>query len=256
MKIKTLILSFLLSLSSITAMGQQFPAPASPPRLVNDFSNLMSTEEQAQLESKLVAFYKESSTQIAVVVIDDLQGYPASEYAIQLFNKWGIGAGAKKDNGILLLIKPKTQGEKGELFISVGYGLEGVIPDVVAGRIIDHEIIPHFRTGEFFSGIDAGVNTLMQLTKGEFTAEEYTAAKQNDFGIFIGALIFVVIILIISSKFSDGGHTLSSGGGRTTLFGGGFGSGSSFGGSGGSFGGGFGGFGGGRTGGGGAGGSW
>lgn len=254
------IATILFSLFLVSASwAQTFPEPMNPPRLVNDFVNFFTPQEVELLEQKLVTFNKETSNQIVVLTVDDLQGLEVSEYAIRIFDKWGIG-GKGKDNGILILIKPKIANERGEVFISIGYGLEGAVPDILAGRIVNREIIPAFKEGQNYVGIDRAVNTLISLTKGEFTADEYM--NQEDSESVYGAIftiLVIIILFIVISRGGKGGHTLSSGRGAIIppIFWGGMGSGRSSGGFGGfSGGGGFGGFGGGSTGGGGAGGSW
>lgn len=244
--------------------AQNFPAPMNPPRLVNDFAGLMSRTEQQELERRLQDFDRKTSTQIAVVTMSDLEGYAPGDYAQRLHEFWGVG-GKGKDNGILILIKPKTAGSKGEVFISVGYGLEGVVPDITAGRIIDREMLPAFREGKIYEGINNAITVLMQLTQGEFTADQYNHRNDNTSlvtGVVVFLLFWIVLLLYVRSSRRRGGggnNGSGSGGGlgRGWLFplilmgggrrggGGGFGSG-----------GGFGGFGGGRAGGAGAGRSW
>lgn len=236
--------------------GQPLPELMSPPRLVNDFAGLLTPAQQAELENELVAFDRETSTQIAVVTVTDLGGYAPGDFAQRLYDKWGVGR-AGKNNGILVLVKPKTPDSNGEAFISVGYGLEGVVPDITAGRIIDAEMLPSFRQGDMYAGIDKAVGVLMQLTRGEFTAEEYIAAKKGDdagFALFFLIGIFVLLTLLRSSRKGGGGNGTAGGRGQgwfPPIFWGGGGHGGFGGGSGG-----FGGFGGGMSGGGGGGRSW
>lgn len=243
---------------SLSLGGQVLPEPMSPPRLVNDFAGILTTAQQNELEHKLIDFDRQTSTQIAVVTLSDLQGYEPADYAQRLHDKWGVGR-AGKNNGILVLVKPKTPDSRGEVFISVGYGLEGVVPDITAGRIIDTEMLPAFREGDYYQGIDRAVHVLMGLTAGEFSAEEYNDHSLPR-GMFSGFLlfgIFVLWILLFRSRRGGGngsGHNGSSGGGGwipPVIIGRGFGGFGGFGG-----GGGFGGFGGGSSGGGGGGRSW
>lgn len=264
-------LKFVLAVAVALLMGMvanaaDFPSPMSPPRLVNDFAGIFTREQNAALEKKLVDFANESSTQIAVVTLSTLGGTPASSYAPQLFEKWGIGASADKNNGILILVKPKSMNERGEVFISVGYGLEGVVPDILAGRIVNNEMLPKFRNNDYYRGVDAAVDTLISLTRGEFTADQYMNQSEGlsllaAFVVFIIMMVVVSIIAKKNNKGGGGGHTISSAGDTLlkgvilgSLLSGGRSGG--FGGRGGFGGGGFGGFGGGQTGGGGAGGSW
>ncbi|MBP1668268.1 MAG: hypothetical protein H6Q21_634 [Bacteroidetes bacterium] len=248
-------------------LGQDIPEPMVPARLVNDFTGLLKEDQQNSLESKLVAFDDSTSTQITVVTYDDLQGYSIAEFASTLGTKWGIGQSGR-NNGILILISPANR----QMTIQTGYGLEGAVPDAICKRIIEKEMAPAFRENNYFKGIDDATNTLMALTKGEYTADEYLK-KTGDNGNFIPLVVmFVIFFVILSSVLSrkrlySPGQTIpwwvlmsmmgSSGHASKGKYGD-FKSGSGgFGGfSGGSSGGGFGGFGGGSFGGGGASGGW
>jgi len=259
-----IIFFILLVFSSLPVFSDDFPDKPYPPRLVNDYTGFLSNGEREQLEQKLVNFDRETSTQIAVVIVGDLKGYDKADYAVRLGRKWGIGQEGK-NNGILILIKPKTPDSKGEVFIAPGYGLEGVVPDAIAKRIVENEMLPSFRSGNYFEGIDKAVSTLMDLTRGEYTAEEYEQqTKVTDPGpiIFVIFFVFIVFFSIIGrarrARQYSVGHNIPFwmalmmlSGSRNSHRGsfGNFSSGS------GSFGG-FGGFGGGSFGGGGAGGSW
>ena len=240
-----------------------------PPRLVNDLAGVLSAGELQALENKLVAFNDTTSNQIAVVIVSDLQGYDRSEFAYKVARDWGVGQG-DFNNGLLVLVKPKTASSNGQVFIATGYGLEGAIPDIACAEIIDREIIPRFRENDYYGGIDAGTNVLMALAAGEYNYDDYAGGGSP--GAIPGVIIFMIIlffIFIISAGSSNNKHIRRSGSSNLPLWllmsmmgggrshsgsWGGFSGGSGGGLSGG--GGGFGGFGGGSFGGGGAGGSW
>ncbi len=248
---------YLLLLLLILIIGpswSQIPSAPYPPRLYNDLDqiNFLSPSEANELENRLVQFEKETSNEIAVIVIDDLKGYDVSDYAIKIGEKWKIGK-EKEDNGIVILIKPTGgQGER-KTFIAVGRGLESVIPDITALEIIDHELLPSFKKKHFFEGITQAVTVLSELSKGEYNHQTYTKSIQREkliSGIITAIIILVIIIVVLRNAKKNKGVTMGSAGFFMGGFGGGFGGGSSGGG------GGFGGFGGGSFGGGGAGGSW
>jgi len=252
-----ILLAIITGTTITPAKAQDFPEPMIPKRIVNDFTGLFSKQEQAALEQKLANFNTTSSTQIAVITVPTLNGYDINDYAARLGEKWGIGQKGK-DNGIVLLIKPKTEREKGEVAISVGYGLEGVVPDAIASRIIRNEIIPAFQQDAYYKGVDKATSVLIDLSKGEYTADEYKNKDNRDsFDIVIGFILLVILLsLIFRRKRGNGGYTPghNSRGGGFFIFpmggsSGGFGGFSSGSGS-------FGGFGGGSFGGGGASGSW
>ncbi len=253
-------------ITSNRAYSQNIPIRPVPPRLVNDFAGMLNSDEISRLERNLVVFNDSTSTQIAIVVVPSLDGYDKSDYAQKLGEKWGIGQKGT-NNGILILVKPKTTDSRGEVFIAQGYGLEGAIPDLTCGEIVDNDILPAFRNGDYFGGLNKATNTLMSLARGEYSAAEYgqKAKKGTGKGAPLGLIIFIVFIIIaMISRNSGGSNNKHIGTGGLPfwmllgMLGSGRGSGGSWGGfSGGSnSGGGFGGFGGGSFGGGGAGGSW
>ena len=237
-------------------LSYAIPSRPDPQRLVNDLAQVFTSDQVSRLENTLVAFDDSTSNQIVVVTVKDLEGYDPSEYATRIGLDWGVGS-AQFNNGIVLLVKPKTYDSAGQVFIAVGYGLEGAIPDAYAKRIIENELIPNFRLNDYYAGVEAACDVLMKLASGEISeprGEEEDDALLEIIAtlLFIGLLIFIFIIAV--GQNDDNGHT--SGGGRRTIYVGPIiTSGRSYGG-GSSFGGGFGGFGGGSFGGGGAGGSW
>ncbi len=262
---KLLILSILIISAwnlPFPGMAQEFPAQQNPPRMVNDFAGFLTAGEAVQLEDHLVQFNLETSTQIAIVVVPTVYGYDIDDYAVRLAEQWGIGRQGK-DNGILILVKPKTKSEKGEISISTGYGLEAVVPDAIAKRIIEVEILPQFRDGNYYQGLLSAANTLMSLTRGEYTADEYAKQTKSAPAAGIGGVfalfLFIMFVGFISRTSRRRHHAVGSNLPFWTLLFLAGSSGRSHSGSFGNFssgGGGFGGFGGGSFGGGGASGSW
>ncbi len=227
-------------------------------QLVNDFSNILTADQKQTLENKLDAFDDSTSTQIAVVIIPSLGDYDISDYNVQLYRAWGVG-NKPNNNGALLLICTDTSNHK--LNITTGYGLEGALPDITCKEIIDNNIVPNFKGGDYYAGIDLGTNAMIQATKGEYKAPDgYRKQKGDSSGVVVLVIIIILFIVVVSSNKGGGsGGSFSSGGFLPfllgTMFGGG-GRGGGWGDGGGSSGGGFGGFGGGSSGGGGASGSW
>lgn len=260
LKSKTLLLFSIILISS-SSLAQDIPDPMIPYRLVNDFAGVFTSSEKSALEQKLLAYNDSTSTQIYVVTVDDLGGYAASDYAFRLGEKWEIGQ-RSKDNGAVILIKPKVGNSRGQAFIATGYGLEARINDAYAGRIVRNEMIPYFIEDEYFDGVNAAVDAIIARLSGEFEVEN---EREEDGIPIIFIIVGIIAIIVLISLIGGGGDQNIGGGGhhRTNMppiffpplsgRSGGFGSGG-FGG--GSFGGGFGGGGGGRFGGGGAGGSW
>ena len=255
---KLLFLSIVLFLSFV-GMSQRpdIPAKPNPPRLVNnlskEFPDFISEGEAQALEAKLQAFSEETSNQIVIVIIDDLKGYEPWDFATELGQQWQVGQ-EKEDNGIVLLIKPT--GGKGErkTHIAVGRGLEGAIPDLTANNIVENELLPNFKEGNFYKGINDATNVLISLAKGEYNHKAYNKQNEKGGGYIIVIIIIAIVILLIKFGPKNNGR---GGGSGFTAGSAGFFAGSLFGGGGGgSSSGGFGGFGGGSFGGGGSGGSW
>lgn len=258
------ILILLLFLAGVSGLKAEIPERPVPPKLVNDFAGILSETEYSLLTEKLEGFARETSTQIVVVTVKDLEGYDPGDYAFRVGDKWGVGQKGK-ENGIVILVKPKYGNDRGRIFIATGYGLEGVLPDAtVNGTIVNKEIIPEFKNNNYYRGLDNGITVIMDITRGEYTAEYYDETYGAEDGVV--ALIIILIFIFITipwlrhrkRRFYSPGKNypfwttmgMPSGGKHSGTFGS-FSSGS------GSFGGGgFGGFGGGSFGGGGAGGSW
>ncbi len=244
---------------AIVRASDDLPERPDPPKLVNNLSHqfpgFLSAEEQNNLEQKLDLFSDSTSNQIAIVIVDDLLGLEPEQYATHIGDKWGVGKKDKR-NGIVILVKPSGgQGER-KVFIAVGYGLEGVIPDITANHIVEEEIMPHFKNKDFYGGLNAATDVLMSLAKGEYNFKDYQKKKSSGSNLpFIIFIIIFIILAIIPRRGGGGGYTLGRAGmfyGAGAFLGGGFGGGGSSSGESG----GFGGFGGGSFGGGGAGGSW
>ncbi len=259
-KIKSLLSAlFVCFLSILTLRGQDLPQNTN--RLVSDFTGTLSNAEIKALESKISAFWDSTSTEIAVVMISTTDGYEIADYGVRLAKKWAIG-NRKSNNGVLVLVALDDR----TATIQTGYGLEGILPDIIAYRIVQNEIIPHFRKQDYFGGLDKAVDAIISYTKGEYKADKRGVAKGREGGGIpvIAIIIIVIIVISIISKNGGGGNRggrVVTGRGSSDLFWWtllnslGRGGGGNRGGDGG-FGGGFGGFGGGDFGGGGASGRW
>lgn len=223
---------------------KDLPPRPSPPALVNDFADVLSAAQENELENKLVAFNDSTSTQIAVVTVKTTQPYVIEDYALYLGRKWGVG---QKDmnNGVVILAAVDDK----KVTIQVGYGVEPFVTDGRAKRIIEQQILPAFREGNYYAGFDAAVNQIMIYVSGQFDATDETANQDNSKGLGLFILILIIIIFLIARRIGGHGGGITYGG-RGPIFWGGRGFG------GGSGGGGFGGFGGGSFGGGGASGGW
>lgn len=227
---------------------------------VYDYADVLNSSEEKQLEEKLIRYSDSTSTQIVVITIEDLKGENIGLLAPKWGQEWGIGGSQEKDNGVVILLSKNDR----RIHISAGYGVEDRLTAGITGELVRNVILPEFKAGSYYRGLDKGADAIFDVLKGK-----YKGSRKNDKGgipvIFI--LLFIVILFIIISKGSknnrNGGSGRFSGPDLADIIilsslgrggGGSFGGGSSGGGFGG---GGFGGgFGGGGFSGGGAGGSW
>jgi uncharacterized protein len=258
--IKNIFGILLLLFTSLNLSAQDIPQQPTPPRLVNDLASILSPDQTQQLEYQLKKFNDSTSNQIAIVIVKSLNGLTANDMAQQIGSKWAVGQ-KKYNNGVVILIKPKSATEKGEAAIATGYGLESVLPDATCKRIVDQIMVPAFKQGDYYAGIAAGSIYVMKFATGEYKDSSFAKTKSKKAPVFILPLILIIMGFIVMRGFKNRsnhhgiGHNVPI---WPFLFMGGFGggSGNSGGGFGGDDGGGFGGFGGGDFGGGGASGSW
>src|SRR5690606_11368107 len=258
--VKYFTVVFLL-LIPFSGFSQKVNIPEKPKKQTAyyDFNtNVLSEAEKNHITQKLLSYADSTSTQIVVITLPTTGGEYINRFATDLAHKWGIGQ-KDKDNGILLLIAVDDR----KVTISTGYGVEHLLTDARARRIIETQILPEFRNGNYFAGIDKATTSIMQIMSGEYKNDIALDGGFSKLALIL-VFLFVVLVLIIASKSKGGNSGGHSGGldlgdiiilssmGRSSGKGGGFfGGGGSFGGGG--FGGGFGG---GGFGGGGASGSW
>lgn len=245
----------------VTALAQ-FTIPEKPSlqTSVYDYIALLPPEDKRALEQKLIRYSDSTSTQIVVAIINSTEGENINYLGAQWGQKWGIGQ-ADEDNGILVLL---AKGDR-RVAINTGFGTEGALTDALSRRIIETVIIPEFKKGDYYGGLDKGADAIFSALQGEFREERSfdNSGGGIPFQVILLLILFIVFLIIISNRKKRGG---GKGGGRSQGmdiwdfiilsnmgrssgprssggFGGGFGGGSSGGGFGGGFGGG--GFGGG-----------
>jgi uncharacterized protein len=198
---KKLVISCSLLFCSSLAFAQDFPERSNT--LVTDFTNTLSAGDKQKLETKLVAFNDSTSTQIAVVILKSVGSYDINDYGQQLLRKWGIGQKGK-NNGILVIVAISDR----KMAIQTGYGAEGPLPDVLTQRIIQNDMRPNFKAGDYYAGLDAATDDIIKATKGEFKADAQPAEQSNGSdgaGIIILIVIVVVILIIVFRKRGGGG---------------------------------------------------
>ena len=223
---------------------------------VYDYAHMLSSQEDSMLREKLIRYFDTTSTQIVVVTIETLKGYDIEDVAVKWAHKWGIGQ-AKEDNGLFILVANKEH----KIDIETGYGIEYLLTDGLAKRVIDRVIVPEFKRQNYYKGLDKGTDVIIDILGGEYQNNLPTNQQNDDFpwGFVIIVIIWIIIIILAKNNKHPRNNKRKSGRSISdTIFrsiilsgtgSGGFGGGSSSGGFGG-------GFGGGGFGGGGASGSW
>ena len=225
--------------------AQALEVPPTPKGRVSDYTSTLTSAQIEALNRTLAEFENQTTNQIAVVLIPTLGGDNLEDYSIRLAEKWQIGQKGR-DNGVILVVVMKER----KMRIEVGYGLEGVLPDSLAGDIIRQVIAPRFRQGRFFEGIEAGVTAIMAATRGEYraTGSSKRGSRGRSLIFFFWPLVLFLIFLSVLSNsarrrryysrrgggwFIGGPFWWGGGGGFSGGFGGGFsGGGGGFGGGG------------------------
>jgi uncharacterized protein len=182
---------FLLALLQLLPFRElcALPVPALTAR-VNDYASMLSPRARADIEAKLKQFEQEESTQIVILTISSLQGDPMEDFSIKVAESWKIGRKGT-DNGALLIVSRDDH----KVRIEVGYGLEGRLTDLLAGRIIHDEIAPSFKAGRFDEGMTKGVTAMMDAVRGEYKGKP--ATEKNNDAPSIPMLILIFIIFFI-----------------------------------------------------------
>jgi uncharacterized protein len=221
--------------------------PPKPTGYFNDYAGVVSKEAALRFNEELAQFERETSNQVVVAIFPKMQSESdIADYTQRIAQAWGVGQKERR-NGVVLFVFVQDR----KMFIQVGYGLEGALPDITAFDITEYKIKPHFRNGDYEGGIATGIDFIFKAIRGEYKGSGKTVAETHRGGgapSLLFFIIFVVVLIVISRVMRRlGGYGYSSrrggpiffpmggGGGGSSSGGGGF---SGFGGGGGSFGGG------------------
>ncbi|WP_247649202.1 YgcG family protein [Lutibacter sp. B1] len=263
-------IAFFIAILLVQVAFAQFTIPEKPKvqTSVYDYAKILSSSEEAALKQKLLKYSDSTSTQIVVAIVETINGEYIGTLTPKWAHDWGIGQ-AKEDNGVFILLANKER----EIWISPGYGVEHKLTAGIVGTITRNVIIPEFRNGDYYAGLDKGTDAIFEVLNGTYKNNQPAQSQNDSEGIPVFVIIFIIfiILMIVFSKKDKGGGgnnrryrddstaasileaIILSRAGRGGFGGGGFGGGSSGGFGSGGFGGGFGG---GGFSGGGAGGSW
>jgi uncharacterized protein len=198
-----------LILFSSNCIFSQFTIPEKPSvqTSVYDYAKVLSATEKAQLEEKLIKYSDSTTTQIVVITIESLKGEDVSQLATKWAHTWGLGQ-AKEDNGVIILVAKAER----KIAINPGYGLEDRLTAGIGGEITRNIIIPEFKAGSYYKGLDKGTDALFDVFKGKYKGERKKQSKGRDFPILPFIVIVIVLIVLFSRNKNGGGNSGNSGG--------------------------------------------
>ncbi len=197
-----------LRLFAVFAVGLLVAAPVRaqsveviPPsgRWVTDQGEFLAPAEETSLSRRLAQYADSTSTQIVIVTLQSLDGAAASDYAVELGRRWGVGQ-AGYNNGVVILVSREDR----QMFIATGYGLEGAIPDAVASRIYRDILVPNFRQSRFYDGLSQAVDALILAATGEYVAPAKDGGPDIDLALIV-VLVILVVFIVIALRDSQGG---------------------------------------------------
>ena len=215
----TVILICILSIAfPIAALADDYPSPTSA-FYINDFADVLSDSTERYIKSNAASLEELTSAQVVVVTINGIGDEVLEDYSLGLFRKWGIGS-REKNNGVLILVDVAGRQSR----IEVGYGLEGALPDGKTGRIQDRAMIPHFKEGDYDTGIIEGFNAIVNEIYHEYGYDEYRVGEGAltedlaDYGgegedfppvLILIALAVIIPLIILDFKLTGGAITWS-----------------------------------------------
>lgn len=188
--IRSLYIGLVLCLGVNMSIYAQFKIPPKPEfqTSVYDYINLLSSNEKQALEQKLIKYSDTTSTQIVVAIIGSTEGEYINYLGAQWAEKWGIGQ-EKEDNGIFILLARNDR----KIGINTGFGIEEYLTDALSKRIIERNIIPYFKQGDYNGGLNSGVDAIFEVLTGTYEGTR----KSEDSGFPIIVFLFLLIVFII-----------------------------------------------------------
>ncbi|MEM8896108.1 MAG: TPM domain-containing protein [Bacteroidota bacterium] len=188
-----LLIFLMLIVGRISSLAQGFPEPMNPSHPVNDLAQILDQQQFILLENKLANYNDSTANEIAVAIIGSTYSYEISDYGAELAERWGVGK-TKKGNGILLLVAMDDR----SVSITIGFGLKTVVTDEDSKRLIENYILPNFRDGRYFDGIDQATSILMALASEEFKTDP--ESQQRSFGSLFLLVVGIICVFWILSR--------------------------------------------------------
>ncbi len=196
-RLRFFLLGFVLASTCSFSAFAEFQIPDKPDGYVTDTIGLLSPQSRGQIESALRQFEAETSNQVVVAIFSTLDGFSLEDVSIRMAQKWKAGQKGR-DNGVLFLVFRDDR----QMRIEVGYGLEGVLTDLLCSQIIRNDVVPHFRSGDYERGIFEGVRAIMDAARGEY--QPMTAVQQNNDGSAFAILFAIVVVVFFADLIRYG----------------------------------------------------
>jgi uncharacterized protein len=213
MKINKYLILSLFLIFQITSIFAQFEIPAKPSLQTSlyDYAKLLEESQAKQLEQKLINYFDSTGTQIVVAIVKTVDGGDVGLLASEWGHKWGVGG--KEDNGVFILLAEQER----EIYIAPGYGLEHLLTAGINGEIIRNDILPYFKQGDYYQGLNVGTDQLIKLFSGSYkkTTEKSSSGYIVLF-VFLGFFAFIIFLAIRNKNNKGGGG--NSGGGSNSGF--------------------------------------
>ena len=209
------ILKLLVGLLVSTVSFAQFTIPKKPDfqTSVYDYANVLSATEKSQLEEKLIQYSDSTSTQIVVITIESLKGEDIGILTPKWGQTWGIGGSEKNDNGVIILLANAEH----KIWISAGYGLEDRLTAGIGGEISRNIMIPEFKAGSYYNGLDKGTDAIFDVFKGKYKGERKRDKGKDRFPVLPFIIIVIIVLVIISRRKNNGNNSGNSSGGGPSL---------------------------------------
>ena len=197
--VRALVVSGLLA-GAVAGVEAAETLPPPPAAYFNDYAGLVSAADAQRLDAKLRQFAQETSTQVVVAVFPELPSPSLEDFTVRTAQSWRVGR-KDWDNGAVLFMFVKER----KLRIETGYGLEGALPDILAARILDEQVVPRFRSGDWAGGLEAGIDGILAATRGEYTAPP-PAKRGVPIVALLIVLLFVVLFFWLASQGARSAH--------------------------------------------------
>lgn len=196
LKTRYFALAFVMLMAVMTVNADVPPRPANANELVYDYAHVIDSASLAIINDSLKNLYVYNKMQVVILTVESLDGMDKFDYCQEVFEKWGIGD-KKLNNGVLILVKPKQEGSKGQVRIHTGYGAEGILPDLLCNKLVEDSMIPAFKEEKYGIAIRRAVDAIVPAMKGEYPQEVADFLQEKKKDSIIAAIVYSIFYILI-----------------------------------------------------------